>query len=223
MRRMTSIVALGLAVIALGIGCVSTNPYMEKGTPEFASVTEKVIGTWNVTEFLKGNKEVLGPTFESAQLSLDPATGVATFTLTMNKDLIKSKLADWKKNYPDLTVTRYNIVSTATWRVDKKGETIFFEPVDSNIDIAGSGKNFEGFYGYERTKFEMTKTAKENLGGGLAGLLAAKVVGDATAEATGTADYFVQPTWGIGYWIFDLSDSGYVLDTKTGSKFTLRK
>ena len=87
MRRMTSIVALGLAVIALGIGCVSTNPYMEKGTPEFASVTEKVIGTWNVTEFLKGNKEVLGPTFESAQLSLDPATGVATFTLTMNKEI----------------------------------------------------------------------------------------------------------------------------------------
>jgi len=106
--------ALALAVITLGIGCVSTNPYMEKGTPEFVSITEKVVGTWNVTGFVKNNKEVLGPTFESAQLSLDPATGVATFTLTMNKDLIKSKLADWKKNYPDLTVTRYNIISTAT-------------------------------------------------------------------------------------------------------------
>ena len=100
MRRMTSIVALGLAVIALGIGCVSTNRYIEKGTPEFASVNEKVFGICIVTEFLIGNKEVLGPTFESAQLSLDPATGVATSLLTMNRTLSSQNLQTGKRTIP---------------------------------------------------------------------------------------------------------------------------
>ena len=44
---------------------------------------------------------------------LDPATGVATFTY-YEQGPYQVKTCRLEKNYPDLTVTRYNIISTAT-------------------------------------------------------------------------------------------------------------
>ena len=225
---MKKIKVLGFAVTILLIvlsSCATANKYMEVGTNEYTNVTEKVVGAWTITEFIKSNKPVFGDTFESAQLTLEPETWISTITLSLNKDLILSKLKESKKDYPDLNIDEYNIVSISRWNVDNKGETIFFSEKESMLDIKGSGENFMGFYGFEQTKFEMAKTAKtaDYGGGGLANLAAQSLIGAATAKATATEDYFIQPDYTFGYWIKDLSPNGFILDNKKGGKFTVKK
>ena len=210
--------SIALSLFVLLTGCSSTNPYMTAGTEEYQSVTQQIIGEWRISYFEDNKKNVIGTKFADSKLDLDPETRVATFTFHLSRSTINSKLADWRAAFPGITVDSYAIIATAGWRVDSKGETVFFDPLDSEIDIKGSGNNFESFFGSETMKFEASKAAgdRDRYGGGIGGLLQQQALGAATAKATGTEDYFIQVKMGVGYWILDLTQKSYTLDSRTG-------
>ncbi len=208
--------AIGLSVIVLLVGvsflsCVSgPNPTEVMGP--------KVADEWALERFDVKGKNVIGKTFDSGKIMLDLKTKRATITLELARSTIDGKLAEWKSQYPDLVIDSHQIISTAEWELDKKAETIFFRPIESNIEIMGSGDNFMGFYRWENSKFGLAKSAKE----GSSGLLD-NLVGAIATSATKTEDYFIQPDFAIGYWIEGLSESGYSLNKKKGGYMKLTR
>lgn len=204
---------LALAAIFLG-SCISL-PGAAKDTRS-QDTAQKVAGTWTLERFDSNKANVIGAAFDSGTLQLDISKRRATFVFELARSTIDAKLADWKKDYPDLNIDSYKIISIATWNVDKEGETIFFEAEDSDIEITGSGANFEGFFGWEMSKFAMTKSAKQS-GGLLGGLM-----GAALAATTNTEDYFIKPDFAVGYWVQDFSSAGFVLNNKTGGYMVLK-
>lgn len=209
-KRMLTLAAASVA-ITIGLASCASGP-----SPA-ALMSEKVQGSWTMNAFYTNKVNVIGTTFDTGTLNLDWARRKATFTLELKRSTIDAKLADWKKDYPDLKIDSYKIIADATWRFDKKAETIFFDYEDSNIEIRGSGANYEGFLAWELSKFAISKSAKQSTG------LLSGIVGAVAGAVTKTEDYFVKPEFGVGYWIFDLSGNAMTLDTKTGAKITLSR
>ncbi len=204
----------------LFVSCASVNKYMTLDTTEYQDVTKHILGKWNMTSFVKDDKEIIGNTFDGGTLDFDFTSKKATFTLHVSKEILAEKLVDWEQAYPGITVDSYDITITSVWHVDKNGETIFFDNSENNIIITGSGENFEGFYGFERSKFEASKSARSsNSDLGAAGLF----LGAAVTAATGTNDFFIEPAFGFGYWIIDLSPSGFTLDNRQGDLIKVTK
>ncbi len=193
------------------VGCSSTNLYMEKGTEEYKSLTEildqnewdldgeSVVGVVNTP----GSGELLSSKFESATSDFNFDSHTATFVFVVQSEFIESKLDDWQKDYPDLTVDMYTIEIDAIWHISESGEILYIDDVNPRIILEGSGENFEGFYTWERSKFEMSKSASDV--GGLAGLASGLIA----REATGTSDFFVRVE---GQYNIKATEDGYSFD-----------
>jgi len=194
-----TLLTLGGAALLLG-GCGSAaNNYMVRGTPEYQKVTEKLAGQWAVASYKveSGSRELLGGSFEKAQVDYDFATGRAKYSFWVGEGKLPEKLLDWQKEFPGIQVNEYKVVATAPWFVHKDGGTLELGEVDYALALTGSGDNFEGFYGWERTRFEAAKSAEaagsQSSGGlgGLAAFAAGKLADKAVKSATGTSDLFV--------------------------------
>jgi hypothetical protein len=157
---------LAILVVSLFTGCGS-NPYMQVGTPEYKDNTKNIIGTWNIKSHKNGDSEFIGNQFESGTLELDFKTKRAKFTFVLDRKKLASDVKEWQQKWPDLQVSKYNVVVTADWELkepDTLGKmmwgdlALIFKNLVTDVDIKGSGKNFkEGFYNFEKTKFLATE------------------------------------------------------------------
>ena len=178
-------IVVAIFIVAIFAGC-GGNPYMQVGTPEYKSNTENIIGTWNIKSHKNGDSEFIGNQFESGTLKLDFKTKRAKFIFVLDKKKLANDVKEWQQKWPDLQVTKYNVVVTADWELkepDTLGKlmwgdlALMFTNLVSDVDIEGSGKNFkEGFFNFEKSKFLATeklgmignfatKAAKKGAGG----------------------------------------------------------
>ena len=164
-------------------GCGS-NKYMIRDTKEYGNVTRYFIGNWAVAEYKVSSNNLLDTTFDKIAIEFDFATRTAKFTFWVSEGKLAEKLIDWKKKFPNLEITEYKIVVTTQWRISESGNILYFDEQKPNLVIKGSGENFEGFYTWERTRFEAGKNIGKDKG--LAGMLMNK----AAKVATGTNDLF---------------------------------
>ena len=157
---------------------------MIKNTPEYQNVTGQFNGKWAVTEYVNDNQNLLNTRYEKADAEFDFDRLSVKFMLWVSETYIDQMLLDWKQKYPDIKVDDYKINVTANWKLSDSGEILYFSDQQANIVIRGSGENFDGFYQWERTKFEAGKNIGK--GSGLMGL----AMGAIAKKATGTSDLF---------------------------------
>lgn len=182
-KWMRAYVIIGTLMMVMGCAA-SQNSYMVKNTAEYNDVTGPLSGHWAVVEYLDGGRNLLGTRYEKADALFDFDRLTATFSLWVSETYIAQKLLDWKQKWPDIRVDEYKINLTAHWAISDSGEILYFSDQAANIIIKGSGENFEGFYQWERTKFEAGKNIGKD--GGLVGL----AMGALAKKVTGTSDLF---------------------------------
>lgn len=177
---------------------------MLRDSNEYNTVTSRFIGEWEVLEYVVSGKNYFGDTYGKITKVFDFDSRQATITFCVSRSKIDEKLKDWKEQYPDLVIDEYKVVVSAYWKLSNSGEIIYLENPDPNLHITGSGSNFDGFYGWERTRFEASKAAGDAVtdgGGGLLGMVASRV----TKAATGTSDLFPKL---MSQGNFDFSEDG---------------
>ncbi|MCG5549383.1 hypothetical protein [Halorhodospira halochloris] len=196
---------------------------MIEDTPEFQSVTEKLTGTWVAESYQTEDEDLFSSTFDRASVTYDFSTRNVEWTFQIRDELLEEKLTDWRKEFQGIDVTDYKIVITSNWRVNSDGQSILVDgDEDHELLISGSGNNFEGFYGWEMTRFEAAKAAGDIAaggGGGLASLAAGAAASAAAKQATGTSDLFLSMT---NNYTFELSnDDNNLLLCRKGSAYRL--
>lgn len=185
MRQKWMKMSVIIGVMVMLMGCAaSQNNFMIKNTVEFNSVTGPLSGHWALVEYLKGDANLLGSRYEKGDVVFDFDRLTATLSLWVREGYIAEKLLDWENQYPGIKVDEYKINLTARWRINDSGEILYFSDQNANIVIKGSGENFEGFYQWERTKFEAGKNIGKD--SGLMGL----AMGAIAKKVTGTSDLF---------------------------------
>ncbi len=180
--------------------CSSTNKFMVQGTEEYSKATSKMLGDWNVSEYIIDGHNMIGKKYDKMTANFDFPTRKVTFDIWVSKKTIEQKLKDWEEKFPGIKVDEYKIVYTAKWDV-ADDIYIYFNDGETNIDIKGGGENFEGFYGWERSKFEMAKSSDD-------GSLLGSVVGSVTKAATGTEDLF--PDFSYSY-VYNVTNNTFTL------------
>ena len=193
-----------IVVALLGIfasSCSSSNPYMIKNTNEYETVTSKLIGDWGVTNFKVDGKEMIKNKYSKMKVNFDFLSRTATFDIWVSSETISDKLLDWKKKFPGIKVDEYKIVYVSGWEVSSTGKYIGLADGKADLVIKGSGENFEGFYGWEKTKFNMARSVDD-------GSLLGSALGSLAKSATGTSDLF--PDISSSYEIVKL-EGNYVL------------
>lgn len=179
--------------IFLFTSCLTTsNNYMVRDTDEFNNVTVKVSGEWSLVSFLQSGNDLMKSVYEKGNLSFSFDDEKVKISYEAKESYIADKLLDWKKKYPKIKIDSYKVVQTASWKVDSKGEAIFFGETTTDLVIIGSGENFESFYSWEKSKIEMSKSAGQSFG--LLGAMVAK-------KMTKTESLFPKISSGLGYWI----------------------
>jgi len=198
----TLLKAASLLLIALLLSnCSSTNQYMVKDTNEYMEVTSKMIGDWSATGLNLDDESVLGMKYEKMTAKFDFSSRTVKFTLYVTEGKIADLLLDWKKEYPGISVDEYKITYLSSWEVSPDGKEFNFvagEAGGADIVIKGDGENFDGFYQWEKTKYNMAKSADD-------GSLLGSAMGALAQSATGTSDLF--PEFEESYTI-SISDDG---------------
>ncbi len=192
-----------LFIAVIFSGCSSANKFMIRDTGEYRKATEKILGDWGVTEYTVDGENLLKTKYKKMTANFDFSTRTVIFTIWVADGTISDKLLDWKKEYPDITVDEYKITYTAKWEVADDIFIYFREPV-TDLVIKGSGKNFEGFYAWEKSKFNMAKSSDD-------GSLFGAAMGSITQAATGTSDLFPEFSDSYKYKIFDGESGGFAL------------
>lgn len=143
---------------------------------------EPLYGKWNIKEYTNNDIEYIPDIYSKGILNIDKDTETIQMDFFVSEQTISEKLLDWKAKWPDLVIDTYKIAITAKIRYSGKDKISLID-IDTNIIITGSGENFEGFYAFERSLFEMTKSTQSNsLVGGM--------VNNAVSKAAGTKNLF---------------------------------
>jgi len=171
-------------IIFTSLTSCSSNQYMIRNTDEYKDVTKHITGEWEIASHIIGNLDPFKKAFEKGTFSLSFTDRNAKFSFEVTKKYIDSQLDDWKKDYPDLKIDNYRVITKADWYVGKDGERIFFKRISNSVEIEGSGENFAGFFASEQAKY----IASENIGkdNGFVGMM----LNAATKEVTGTSELF---------------------------------
>ena len=200
------IVVTGLIVLCFFItncGGKKANPYMAAGTSEYAGVTGMFAGNWAVTAYNKDGKDLLEWPFSKATVQFDLAANRVRFDFWASEAYLSEKMLDWKATYPNIVVDEYKVTVISTWDISENGKILDTQPKRGDeshqIVIKGSGENFESFYNWERSKFEIGKNTGQ--GGGLLGM----AMGAVAKKATGTSDLFVSI---VDNYSFEFSNEG---------------
>jgi len=171
--------------------CSSTNNFMVKGTEDYLKATDKIIGDWGVTEYVVNGKNLLKGKYKRMIANFDFPTRTAKFTLWVTESTISDKLMDWKREFPDIKVDEYKITYTANWEIADDLYLYLNDPV-TDIAITGDGDNFESFYNWEKSKFNMAKSVDN-------GSLLGAALGSLAQSATGTIDLFPEFSYSYKY------------------------
>ncbi len=201
MKSLFKLIVLLFMVLLLS-NCSSTNPYMIKDTGEYAKVTSKIVGKWGVTEYRVDGKDLLKSKYERMTADFDFLTRTAKLTIWVTKGKIADKLLDWEEKFPGIKVDEYKITYISNWRVSSDGKYLGFDNSNADLVIKGNGENFDGFYQWEKSKFNMAKSADD-------GSLLGSALGSLAQAATGTSDLF--PEIEDSYEIKINSDSNILL------------
>lgn len=186
---------------------------MEKNTDEYNSLTKLLDqGNWYLddksvvgVQDMPGTSYTIDRHFTWAKVDFNFDARTSVFLFEVKRSYISEKLIDWKKKWPDLNVERYSVEITSEWKINEDGDILYIDDPGVDILIEGSGENFEGFYSWERTKFEMSKASSE--GGGILGFAASL----ATKSASKTSQLFVSVG---GQYNFDMINAGKVILNK---------
>ena len=172
-----------LFIVVLLSNCSSTNMYMVKDSGEYSDVTSKLIGKWGVKEYRNDGENLLKSKYEKMTANFDFLTRTAKLSIWVAEGTITDKLLDWKKEFPGIKVDEYKITYTAVWEVSLDGESLIFTNPKTDLVIKGDGKNFDGFYQWEKGKFNLAKSSDD-------GSIFGAALGSITQAATGTSDLF---------------------------------
>ncbi len=172
---------------------------MVQETNEYNSVTHKLIGNWGISTLKFDGSNVLKTIYEKGTANFDFTTRTAKFTLRVAEGKLTDKLLDWEKKFPDIKIDEYKIVYLANWLVSEDGKTLLLNSPEVDLVIKGSGENFEGFYAWEKTKFNVAKSMDD-------GSLLGSALGSLAKSATGTSDLF--PDFEDSYKIYNISKDG---------------
>ncbi len=172
-----------LFIVVLLSNCSSTNMYMVKDSGEYSDITSKLIGKWGVKEYRNDGENLLRSKYEKMTANFDFLTRTAKLSIWVAEGTITDKLLDWKKEFPGIKVDEYKITYTATWEVSPDGESLIFTNPKTDLVIKGDGKNFDGFYQWEKGKFNLAKSSDD-------GSIFGAALGSITQAATGTSDLF---------------------------------
>ncbi|MFA5928890.1 MAG: hypothetical protein WC838_06305 [Candidatus Margulisiibacteriota bacterium] len=208
----TWLVSISLALLAIYCFAqeIDREAYMKPGTPEYKSLTKKILGTWKVSSLVdKSDQEKIPDTFQKGKVSFSPTNNEVSFQMTLADSVISANLENWRKNKPELEVTAYDILCTANWTMvwDNPGSWhqaprvyLVLKDPQYNITIAGTG-NVEALTVEELLKYTTLREGDQNmtnaetdasngdwgnLMGGVMGQLVAKT---AANSVFGSADY----------------------------------
>ncbi len=214
MKTSLKIMALLFMAVLLS-NCSSTNQYMVKDTDQYSKVTSRMIGDWGVTNYSVDSESQLKSKYEKMTANFDFSARTAKLSIWVAEGTITDKLLDWKKEFPGIKVDEYKITYTAVWEVSPDGESLLFTNPKTDLVIKGDGENFDGFYQWEKSKFNMAKSSDD-------GSLFGSALGSITKAATGTSDLF--PEIEDSYSISSISDDGQKIELLDGtSKISLSK
>ncbi len=198
MKTSLKIIVL-LFIVFLLSNCSSTNQYMVKDTDEYSKVTAKLIGDWGVTEYNVDGTKQLKSKYEKMKANFDFSTKTVKLSIWVNEGTLTDKLLDWEKEFPGIKVNEYKITYTANWEVTSDGKNLVLSEPNTDLVIKGKGENFDGFYQWEKSKFNMAKSSDD-------GSMFGAALGSLTQAATGTSDLF--PEIEDSYKVYSISDDG---------------
>lgn len=174
MKKIISLMLLSLMIIMSS--CGSSNQYMIKDTAEYSKLTKEALGEWNVKTIISDKKNMMEGPFSAAEANVTFSDTKISFVFHVNPSIIDEKSKEWKDKWPDIVVTDYIVTISSDWEISKSGTFWFGDGSSLDIDLKGTGENFEGFWAWEKTKFAASSAADgKNLGGGLAGMMAGKL------------------------------------------------
>ncbi len=198
MKTLFKLTILFVSLLILS-NCSSTNKYMVKDTNEYSEITAKLLGNWGVTQYNVDGKNLLKSKYEKMTTDFDFLTRTVKFSIWVSEGEIGDKLLSWKKKFPGIKVDEYKIIYSANWKVSSDGKYVAFSEPNTDLTIKGSGNNFDGFYQWEKGKFNMAKSSDD-------GSLLGSALGSITKAATGTSDLF--PEIEDSYKIYSISQNG---------------
>ncbi len=182
MKKLFSIITLVTTIFLLS-NCSSTNQYMINGTDEYQEVTSKLLGAAAVTDYEVDGTNLLRKKYEKMIVNFDFPTRTAKFSIWVSDGTISDKLIDWKEKFPGIKVDEYKITYSAEWKVSEDGKELKLINPETDLVIKGSGENFDGFYAWEKSKFNMAKASDD-------GSLLGSALGSLTKAVTNTSDLF---------------------------------
>jgi hypothetical protein len=172
---------------------------MVKDTDEYSKVTAKLIGDWGVTEYNVDGTKQLKSKYEKMKANFDFSTKTVKLSIWVNEGTLTDKLLEWEKEFPGIKVNEYKITYTANWEVTSDGKNLVLSEPNTDLVIKGKGENFDGFYQWEKSKFNMAKSSDD-------GSMFGAALGSLTQAATGTSDLF--PEIEDSYKVYSISDDG---------------
>lgn len=166
------------------------NEFMIPGTDSYNKTTAKLIGTWNVDSYQKGDDgEQIGTTYISGTLEIKKQAkakkpGEAVFTFLISPEAVKGRIEAWNgRKKDDLEVTEYKIIATCEWKVSSSGEILHLDEPVMTCEIEGSGKQLKNFRGFENGFLQSASEMKNE--GGLNNLIGGMVM----SKASGTDSF----------------------------------
>lgn len=163
------------------------NPYQTVGTKEYQDFTAKLIGQWTVASFSIGGDEQIGTVYEKAKVEFKEfdekgVAATAVFRFTLKKDIVDSRFEEWNKRWnkkgEPVSIDSYDLISTVEYKIEKKGDIIYFDNQSNNVEIVGKGDPLESFQ-IKESAFIKTQSDMKN-SGGVGNLVGAKLLKSVT-------------------------------------------
>ena len=176
---MKKLVILSLIMISFLSLEAKQNPYHTRGTKEYKEVTSKLLGLWNISSYTIKGDEKIGTTYPNATVEIKGTNELtAVFRFTLPRDVIEQRIHAWNKKGATVSVDSYVVVGTYEFKIHKKGVLVYLDNPKTTVEITGSGEQLDNFRAIEKLYIEKQSSMKD--GGGLTGMLGAKLMQEVT-------------------------------------------
>lgn len=168
------------------------NPYMVKGTEEYKNVTEKVIGNWEITSYVRNDRgEQISDIYKKATLELlfdNNKRNNVVWKFYLSDSVVQARSTDDREKDSTLKIDNYILIFNGKWDIYDKEPNLFRFTMDDNpeIEIMGSGNTIKDFESGQNALLGGTNALK-NISGP-AGFIASK----AAKSKTGFNDIIAQ-------------------------------
>ncbi len=168
------------------------NPYMVRGTEEYKNVTEKVIGNWEITSYVRDDRgEQITGIYKKAALELlfdDNKRNNAVWKFYLSDSVVQARSKDDREKDSTLKIDNYILLIKGKWDIYDKEPNLFRFTTgeEPEIEIMGSGNTINDFASGQNALLGGTSALK-NISGP-AGFIASK----AAKSKTGFNDIIAQ-------------------------------